>query len=78
MDNALSFKEIFLIFFGFGYVVNHRSREVHRISEKHHNCQLHLIAKKNREYVSKKTARHLIKDCGYNGCRWCWNPMDNG
>lgn len=78
MDNAFTFGEIFRMFFGLGYVVNHRSREIHKISEKHRNCHLDLIADQNREYCCKKHAKHLIKDCGYNGCRWCWNPMDNG
>ena len=78
MKSSLTFKEALLVFFGLGYCVNHRSREVHRISKKHMNCHLHLIADQNREFCSKKHAKHLIKDCGYNGCRWCWNPMDNG
>jgi hypothetical protein len=78
MDNAMSFKEIFMSFIGMGYVVNHRSREIHNISEKHRNCHIELIADQNKEYVSKGRAIQLIKKSGYNGCRWCWNPMDNG
>jgi hypothetical protein len=78
MDNAITFKQLLMIMLGFGYLVNHRSREVHRVMEKHHNCHLDLIAEQNREYVTRKKAKRLIKDCGYNGCRWCWNPMDNG
>ena len=78
MENEFTFKEVWMMIFGHGYLVNHHTREVHRISEKHHNCQLNTIAKKNRDYCTKKYAKHLIRDCGYNGCRWCWNPMDNG
>lgn len=78
MDNSFSIKEIFLIFFGFGYMVNHRSKEVHRMSMKHKNCQLDTISKNHSEYVTKSTAKRLIKKFGYNGCRWCWPVADKG
>lgn len=74
----ITWKETLMILAGFGYLVNHRSREVHRVSDKHRNCHLDLIAKQNREYVTKKTAKHLVKYCGYNGCRWCWDERDMG
>jgi len=76
MDNQLTLKEVFLIFFG--YLVNHRSKEIHRINEKHKNCKLHLISDHNSEYVTHRRALKLIKNCGYNGCRWCWEDADKG
>ena len=76
MDNQLTFKEIWMIFWGFGYLVNHNSKEIHRINDKHRNCHLELISKENREYVTRRRAVRLIKNDGYNGCRWCWSEND--
>jgi len=78
MDNKLTLAEVFLIFLGFGYLVNHRSKEIHQLNEKHKNCKIHLITKHNREYVSRRKALRLIKEDGYNGCRWCWDDADKG
>ena len=78
MDNSFTFKQIWMIFFGFGYLVNHRSREIHRLYFKHRNCHIDLIADKNSEYVTRSTAQKLIKTYKYNGCRWCWPVTDLG
>ena len=78
MDNQLTFWEVWMIFWGFGYLVNHRSREIHRVAEKHTNCKLHLISKNNSEYVTRSRAMKLIKTYHYNGCRWCWEDQDKG
>jgi len=78
MENQLTFWQIWLIVFGFGYLVNHKTKEIHRINDKHHNCQLDLISKKTSEYVTRRTAKRLIKTRGYNGCRWCWDEQDKG
>lgn len=77
-DSALTLKEVGWMFLGLGYVVNHRSREIHRISDKHRNCHLGIISKKNSEHVSKREAMKLIKEKGYNGCRWCNEETDKG
>ena len=74
----LTFWEFIVDLFGFGYVVNHRSREIHKLSEKTSNCKLDLVAKHNREYVSRSRALVLIAKMGYNGCRWCWSARDQG
>lgn len=78
MENSFSFKEIWLIFFGFGYLANHRSKEIHRLYFKHQNCHIELISDKNSEYITKRQAKRLIKKYGYNGCRWCWPVQDIG
>lgn len=78
MDSQFSFREIWLIFFGFGYLVNHRNKEIHRVNEKRHNCHLERISSKTSEYVTRRTAIRLIKTRGYNGCRWCWEEQDKG
>jgi len=78
METRFTFWEIWVIFFGFGYLVNHRSKEIHRISEKRHNCHIELISSKNSEYVTRRAALRMIKKYKYNGCRWCWDEQDKG
>ena len=78
MENSLTFWEMWLIFFGFGYLVNHHTKEIHRLYFKHHNCQMSTMSKKNSEYVTKSAAKRLIKKYHYNGCRWCWPVQDAG
>lgn len=78
MAAKLTFWQSFYLFFGFGYLVNHRSREIHRISNRKSNCKLEYISSKNSEYVTFKRAMYLIAKRGYNGCRWCWKVADKG
>ncbi|HAQ19618.1 MAG TPA: hypothetical protein DCR40_10365 [Prolixibacteraceae bacterium] len=78
METEISLKEFLLIIFGFGYLVNHRSKEIHRVTEKHRNCHLNHISGKTSEHITKRKALKLIKNNGYNGCRWCWPEADAG
>lgn len=73
-----TFKERWMMFWGLGYLVNHRSREIHDISKKRTNCKLEFISAKNSEYVTRRKAMQLIKKYKYNGCRWCWPAEDKG
>ena len=61
---------------GKGYVVNHHTKEIHRLHHKHHNCGMHLMT--NREFISKKGAENLMRTEWYDGCRFCWKEEDNG
>jgi hypothetical protein len=72
----LSAMEWWSCFCGKNHVVNHHTKEVHRLNNKHVNC-LH-IARKNREYVTHTKAVMLIETKEYNGCRWCWKSRDLG
>lgn len=78
MATKLTFWQSWYVFWGFGYLVNHRSREIHHISNRQKNCKLEFISDKNKEYVTKKKAILLIKKFNYNGCRWCWKIQDKG
>lgn len=78
MDNSLTFLELWYIFWGLGYRVNHRSKEIHKLSNKQHNCKHEFMSKKTSEYVGREKALRLIKEKGYNGCRWCWPRADKG
>jgi len=74
----LTFFEALAIIFGFGYVVNHNTKEIHDLSSKKTHCQLHLMSRKNKMYVSLRKALRLVNSDEYNGCYWCWNEKDNG
>lgn len=78
METEFSWLEVWYIFWGFGYRVNHRSKEIHRVYFKHKNCKLEFMSANNSEYVTRKKALKLIEKFGYNGCRWCWPVADKG
>lgn len=74
----LTFKEKWMKFWGYGYVANLRpsSLEIHRLDKKHTNCRLEMITDKI--YVTRKKALKMIRNDGFNGCRWCWKEKDLG
>lgn len=57
------------MFFGYKYLVNNNTREIHNLQNPHHNCHIDLISKKNRFYVTKRRMNNLLSS--YDGCRWC-------
>lgn len=61
-----------LKFFGFKYIVNNHTNEIHVVSNMKTNCHLDLMT--NATYV--KSSEELLKN-GYNGCRWCYSETDN-
>ena len=68
--------EIWFCFWGKNYLVNHNTKEIHRIKYKHVNCN--IAAMTNKKYVDKEKALTLISQEAYNGCRYCWPDKDNG
>jgi len=57
------------IFFGYSYLVNTNTKEIHDLKTPHHNCHTELISKKNRFYATKKDVDDLSSF--YDACRWC-------
>jgi hypothetical protein len=57
------------MFFGYNYLVNNNTKEIHNLKNLHHNCHTDLIAKHNRFYATKKNVDKLLSH--YDGCRWC-------
>ena len=78
METKFTFWELWYIFWGLGYLVNHHTKEIHRIGEKHKNCKLETIAKHNSEHITHRHALRLIKKYNYNGCRYCWKVQNKG
>jgi hypothetical protein len=70
----LTFREKVMMFWNLNYRVNHLSKEIHNLKNKHVNCL--KSAKKNTNYVSEQRAIELMQGKEYNGCRWCWKEKD--
>jgi len=71
-----SFKE----FFGFRYVYNTRSHQIHKVDNLQDSC--HFKQMKNGVYCTKKKALKLITKGDktgkkYDGCVHCWRDMNN-
>jgi hypothetical protein len=61
--------------FGYRYLINHASREVHDLANEHVNC--HILEIKDREFARRKRAVALLDMVSeYNGCRWCMKEKD--
>lgn len=65
----LTFMEKVSLFFGYRYLFNNNTKEVHDIKKQHENCQLEYIAAPNKFYGTKKKFEKLKEF--YDGCRWC-------
>ena len=63
-------------FCGRKYMVNHASKEIHRLDHLHVNCL--PMARRNRQFITEARAFVLIAEKEYNGCRWCWKEFDAG
>lgn len=62
-------------FFGLKFVYNKTSKQIHRIEKLTPNCFFESIV--DGKYCTEKRAIKLIKENSYDGCRYCWNEMNN-
>ena len=60
------------------YLLNLNTKEIHDLSAQHVNCHIALMADHNRQFISRKTAKKLLEDSQYDGCRFCMKDKDNG
>jgi hypothetical protein len=67
-----SIQKFFIKVFGFKYVINHNTSEIHKLSNLKTNCHVELMA--NKMYV--RNSEEWLKN-GFNGCRWCYSD-ENG
>ena len=71
-------KEKALMLFGYKYVANTSTKEIHRLTNPKCHATEHL-AKHNRKYLTEKQCLdYLLYTTGYNGCRFCLSEYDNG
>lgn len=66
-------------FFGFKYVYNIRSKQIHNVDNLQHGC--HFKNMRNGVYCTKKKALRLIikgdrSGKKYDGCIHCWKEMN--
>lgn len=60
--------------FGFTYLVNLNTKEIHNLDCDNRKCRLKMITKKR--YVTKKTMLKMCASEGYNGCSKCNKQLD--
>lgn len=70
--------EKIMMLLGYRYVLNRRSDEIHRLENKHKNCQLKVMSSCNKQYLTENQKDNLFADGGADGCRWCWNEKNTG
>lgn len=61
--------------FGYCYIVNLNTLEIHDSNNPHPNCKTNLMT--NKKMINKKQLNKYLAD-GSNGCRWCMPKYDKG
>lgn len=69
---------VFLSFFGYTYLMNKRSGEVHDLKNIKLNCGCDKMSKKNKKYITERKFKKLksLQDSKVNGCRHCMPKED--
>jgi hypothetical protein len=62
--------------FGYTYLVNLNTGEIHDLKVGHKNCHTELIATDHRRYSTRKQVAKFMGRAGFNGCRWCMRKFD--
>ena len=62
--------------FGFTYLVNLGTKEIHDLSNGKTSCRTNSITKK--KYVTKKRMLKMCASKKYNGCSKCNKQLDRG
>ena len=75
-------KEWILAIFGYTYLLNINTGEVHNLKNKTVSCRVHLMSKQNKKYLTRKQFKKImgttINKKLINGCRWCMTKYDLG
>lgn len=71
------FKKWWLNLFGYKYVLNTRSREVHLLDSTNKACGIEKMADHNKMYISERKFQKMLKSGEVNGCRFCMKDKDN-
>lgn len=65
----------FLELIGFKFIVNHESKEIHRVKFLTENCFVDTMV--NSGYATARKVKKLLRQ-NYNGCRHCYKAEDKG
>lgn len=74
----MTFNDKIMKLIGYSYVVNKNTDEIHDLNNVHTNCKLLIMSKKNKKYITRKTADKLLSETSHDGCRWCMKDRNNG
>lgn len=69
MKGIVAFIIILVNIFKKKYIINHNSKEIHRIEFLKRNCQVQGMTNFEKAYTKK--TKYYLKH-GYNGCKWCY------
>lgn len=67
-------RNYFLELIGFGYIINHGTREIHKLENVVPRCNIYIM--KNYGYGTKLYTKILIKYFGYDGCSYCYKEKN--
>jgi len=70
------FKELIRGLFGYTYILNLRTAEVHDTNNEHRNC--HLSSIKDKRYITKRRFLRLKKAKLADGCAFCLKEYNEG
>ena len=65
-----------LEYFGFRYIINKNTGEIHDLDNEHKNCHIGMMRKA--KYITKAKLFKLLKSGKANGCRYCLKKWDTG
>ena len=74
MKTALAF---IMIFFGFPYLINVNTKEIHDLRRKTKQCLIPAMKRKNMAFASTKAVYYYLTN-GYNGCKYCLPKLNTG
>jgi hypothetical protein len=64
-----------LYFFGFRYLVNKRTKEIHRLNSQKEQCAFRYMTWRNKKVIHQLRLKKHLQN-GHNGCRYCLKQYD--
>ena len=72
-------KEFFLRLFGYKYLLNLNTLEIHSLKLKTKACRIDMMADHNKKYLTAKQKNKLLEgNTLHNGCKYCMSEIDEG
>ena len=72
--NGVRIKDYLLPIIGFNFVINHSTRQIHRLKNKKSDCLIEQMV--NKKHGTKLYVLYLLKYKKYDGCRHCYVEKD--
>lgn len=72
-------KYFFKRLFGYSYLLNKNTLEMHSLKNETKACRFDMMAKHNKQFMTKRQKNKLLTgDTLHNGCRYCMEEEDKG